>query len=124
MLVDNANDEATKSSYALTLQRMGDSRALGIAEQALQLAPASPGAIDTLGWVLAQQGKFDAALRHLRDARLRDPTSGTIRFHLAYALAKSGRKAEAKTELAAALNAPIRPSEQPELLALKLEFSL
>ncbi|MCV2348826.1 XrtA/PEP-CTERM system TPR-repeat protein PrsT [Paucibacter sp. Y2R2-4] len=117
-------DVGAMSSYAILLQRMGDAKALSTAEQALQLAPSSAEAADTLGWVLALQSKYDLALRHLREARLRDPSNGNIRFHLAYALSKSGRKPEAKEELSAALNASSRPGDSKELSALKLELGL
>ena len=124
LLALNPKDVGAMSSYAVLLQSMGDAKALGTAEQALKLAPASAEAADTLGWVLALQGKYDLSLRHLREARLRDPSNGSIRFHLAYALSKSGRKAEAKEELSAALNAPNRPAESKELNALKQELGL
>jgi len=124
LLALRPKDVGALNSYAVLLQRMGDAKALSTAEQALQLAPSSAEAVDTLGWVLALQGKYDQALRHLREARLRDPSSGNIRFHLAYALSKSGRKAEAKDELAAALNAPNRPAEVKELGILKQELGL
>ncbi|MFY7863416.1 XrtA/PEP-CTERM system TPR-repeat protein PrsT [Roseateles sp.] len=124
LLAITPKDAGVMSRYAVLLQRMGDAKALSTAEQALQLAPGSAEALDTLGWVLALQGKHEPALRHLREARLRDPNSGTIRFHLAFALSKSGRKAEAKDELTTALNSPSRPEDSKELRALKLELGL
>ena len=84
----------------------------------------NPDYIDSLGWILAQRGNFDQALRHLRDARLRKPDSGSIRFHLAYALAKTGRKAEAREELGAALRAPQPAAPHPELNRLRGELGL
>ena len=50
-----------------------------------------------------QEGQTEAGLRYLRDARLRSPGNGEIRFHLAWTLNKLGRQAEAREELAAAL---------------------
>lgn len=80
-----------------------DAAAQATAERALRLAPADPLVLDTLGWILAQKGQTDAALKHLREARLRSPQNPEIRYHLAWVLAKTGRKAEAVQELDAAL---------------------
>jgi thioredoxin-like negative regulator of GroEL len=60
----------------------------------------------------------------LREARLRSPESGEIRFHLAYALAKNGRKAEAKEELSAALIGPGRVANSEAVSQLKKELGL
>jgi Flp pilus assembly protein TadD len=49
----------------------------------------------------------DAGLRHLREARLRDPQNPEIRYHLAAALAKIGRKEEAQQELDEALRTKV-----------------
>jgi len=95
-----------------------------MAEKALKLAPGNPDLTDLLGWILVKSGNLDAGLRHLREARLRSPGNGEIRFHLAYALAKSGRKAEAKEELSAALNASNRVQASPELAQLKAELGV
>jgi putative PEP-CTERM system TPR-repeat lipoprotein len=80
-----------------------DAAAQATAERAFKLAPADPLVLDTLGWILAQKGQTDAALKHLREARLRSPQNPEIRYHLAWVLAKTGRKAEALQELDAAL---------------------
>jgi putative PEP-CTERM system TPR-repeat lipoprotein len=80
-----------------------DAAAQATAERAFKLAPADPLVLDTLGWILAQKGQTDAALKHLREARLRSPQNPEIRYHLAWVLAKTGRKAEALQELDTAL---------------------
>lgn len=59
--------------------------------------------IDTIGWLSFRQGQVDRGLALLRDARLRDSNNPEIRYHLAAALAKSGRTTEAREELAQAL---------------------
>jgi predicted Zn-dependent protease len=111
------NDALKKSdspSMALRLYRayaaMGDlpkgkdKSATSHAERAYSLRPTDPVVIDTLGWIMLQQGgTLDRALALLRDARLRNPNDPEIRYHLATALAKSGRRAEARDELAQAL---------------------
>ncbi|PKO38734.1 MAG: PEP-CTERM system TPR-repeat protein PrsT [Betaproteobacteria bacterium HGW-Betaproteobacteria-6] len=81
-----------------------DGAATSYAERAYSLRPTDPIVIDTLGWIMLQQGgTLDRALALLRDARLRNPNDPEIRYHLAEALAKSGRTDEAREELAQAL---------------------
>jgi predicted Zn-dependent protease len=92
------------------------------AERAYKLAPGEPVVLDTLGWMLVQQGQIDAGLRHLREARLRDPANPEIRYHLGWALAKSGRKAEARQELDAALQSGRSFPEIESARALKTEL--
>ena len=91
------------NNQATVLQRLGDPSAASVAERAYKLAPQDPSVIDTYAWGLAQSGKLDMALQLLRDARLRQPESGEIRYHLAWTLSRLGRKAEAKEELSYAL---------------------
>lgn len=94
---------ATLNNLANVLLRLKDPTALKMAEQAVAKSPNNVAAIDTLGWALFQAGQVDRGLQYLRDARLRDPGSPEIRYHLAAALAKAGRKTEAREELEAAL---------------------
>lgn len=91
------------NNLALIQARQKDPAALATAEKALALMPQNPVVLDTAGWIAAQQGKHDTALRYLRDARLRQPDSAEIRYHLAFVLAKLSRQAEAKAELDDAL---------------------
>jgi Flp pilus assembly protein TadD len=115
-------DATTLNNYANLLLQLNDPAAQGQAEKALGLAPNNPAYADTLGWILVQQGQADAGLRYLREARLRGPESGEIRFHLAYALSKAGRKAEAREELNAALAAPGGVRNNEALMRLKKEL--
>ncbi len=63
----------------------------------------SPALLDTIGWILAQQKKYEEALPYLREAFSMDAGSGEIRYHLGYTLFHLNRKVEAKSELKAAL---------------------
>ncbi|WP_158228867.1 XrtA/PEP-CTERM system TPR-repeat protein PrsT [Chitinimonas sp. BJB300] len=99
------DDAVALNNYANLLLKLKDASAQGMAERALKLVPDNPAYADTLGWILVQQGQLEAGLRYLREARLRSPEDGEIRYHLAYALSKSGRKTEAKEEMQAALAA-------------------
>ena len=96
-------DAGVLNNLANVLVRMKDPQALAVAEQALATDPNNVTMIDTAGWVAHQIGKPDRAVQLLRDARLRDPENGEIRYHLAAALVTSGRKAEARDELETAL---------------------
>ncbi len=96
-------DAGVLNNLANVLLRLNDPQALAVAEQALALAPNDYVTIDTTGWAAYHAGKLDRAVQLLRDARLRSPESGEVRYHLAAALVKIGRKDEARDELAAAL---------------------
>ncbi|RIX40716.1 MAG: PEP-CTERM system TPR-repeat protein PrsT [Rhodocyclales bacterium GT-UBC] len=103
LLKVKSDDAHLLNNQAQVLLRQGDKAALGFAEKAYQLSGRDPAVIDTLGTVLVSQGQYERGLGLLRDARLRDPENREIRYHLAVALMKSGRLAEAKEELAHAL---------------------
>ncbi|MDV3241487.1 MAG: tetratricopeptide repeat protein, partial [Methylocaldum sp.] len=58
-----------------------------------------PEVMDTVGWIFVQNGKQKEGLNLLQDAAVHAPHVAQIRIHLAEALAKSGRKDEARKEL-------------------------
>lgn len=91
------------NNLATLYQKEKDKRALATAEQALKLAPGQPGIQDTVGWILVEQGQLPRALELLRAAADKAPRSASIRYHYAVALARSGKRTEAKRELEAAL---------------------
>lgn len=103
LLQKTPDDPRALNNLAYIMTGDGDPQAVSIAEKAHRLAPDNPAVSDTLGWALLRQGQTEEALRHLRDARLRDPGNGDIRYHLAEALGKAGRHAEAQEELKEAL---------------------
>jgi cellulose synthase operon protein C len=120
VLVNTPDDSNTLNNLANTMLRLKDPKAVTIAEQAVAKNPGNALAIDTLGWILFQNGQIDRALQLLRDARLREPGNAEIKYHLAVALAKTGRKNEAKEELEAALKVSSRfegASDAVKLLA-------
>lgn len=112
------NDVETLNNLASTMIRLGEAAAAAaMAEKALALDPRNPSVIDTAGWAYHLAGNGERALPLLRDARLREPNSPDIRYHLAAALAKAGRKTEAREELDAALRSTAFDSHK-EALAL------
>ena len=124
VLAAEPNDAQTHNSLANLLQKMNDPAAQSHAERALKLAPSNPAYADTLGWIHVQNGQIEAGLRYLREARLRRPADGELRYHLAYALAKMGRASEARTELAAALTVAKRVPLSPEVVRLQQELGI
>jgi putative PEP-CTERM system TPR-repeat lipoprotein len=97
------DDAGVLNNLANILARQGDKNSLDTAERAHRLAPRDAAIQDTLGWIMVQQGQVEEGLRQLRDARLRDPDNAEIRYHLASALARSGRRDEARKELEPAM---------------------
>jgi putative PEP-CTERM system TPR-repeat lipoprotein len=118
------DDASNRNNYANLLLQLNDPAAQAHAEKALKLSPNNPAYADTLGWILVQKAQVEAGLRYLREARLRRPESGEIRFHLAYALARNGRKAAARDELNAALSGPGRAPSSAAVDQLKKELGL
>ncbi|MFC6439187.1 XrtA/PEP-CTERM system TPR-repeat protein PrsT [Bowmanella sp. JS7-9] len=54
---------------------------------------------DTVGWILALQGKYDEALGYLREASVLDANNPEINYHLGYTLHKLGRRDDATRQL-------------------------
>lgn len=124
LLKAEPSNEELLAAYAQVLRRLNDPGALAIAEKAYRLAPQNLNLADGYGWMLVQAGQLDAGVRVLREARLRDPSQAAVRWHLAAALAKAGRKAEARDELQAALGADLAPPPDLDGARLKAELGL
>lgn len=99
ILNNNPSHVPALNNLAWLYQQEKDPRALEFAEKAHQLAPENPGAQDTLGWILVEQGDVKRGLPLLQQASTLAPQTGEIRYHYAAALAKSGDKAKARKEL-------------------------
>jgi putative PEP-CTERM system TPR-repeat lipoprotein len=93
------------NNLAWVYQQEKDARALTTAEQALQLAPENPAILDTIGWMLTEQGNVTRAVPLLQKAAGLAPAAAEIHYHLAFALHKSGDKANARKELDKLLSA-------------------
>ncbi len=103
VLQRDPNSLVALNNLATLYQQEKDPRALEHAEQAYKLKPDSGATMDTLGWILVEQGKSARGLELLRKAATLNPENPEIRFHLAAALAKSGDKAGARRDLEALL---------------------
>jgi putative PEP-CTERM system TPR-repeat lipoprotein len=87
------------NNLATAYQQEKNPLALEYAEKAYKLAPDSPEVLDTLGWILVEQGDTTRGLPFLEKALSIAPEAPDIRYHLAAALVKSGNKAQARKEL-------------------------
>lgn len=76
-----------------------DPKALEYAQKAVEAAPRSAAALDTLGMILVDRGDTARGLETLRQAVGLAPEAYQLRLNLAEALIRTGDKAGARTEL-------------------------
>jgi len=100
-LKTNPGNARMLNNLAYAYQMEKDPRAVPTAEQALKAAPDSPAVMDTLGWMLVEQGNTQRGLPLLQKAAsVAGPaTTPEMRYHLAVGLNKSGDKQGARKEL-------------------------
>ena len=112
------NNAAALNNLAYAYQQVKDPRALPTAEQAFKLASTNAGVMDTLGWMLVEQGNTSRGLPLLQKASSLAPNATEIRYHLAVGLHKSGDKQGARKELDTllALNKPFPQAEDARAL--------
>mgnify|MGYP000471640378 CR=1 FL=1 len=87
------------NNLAFTLSELKDKRALSFAEQAHKLKPDNPAVMDTLGWLLVQEGQSQRGIKLLQQALSKAPDAAEIQYHLAAAYIKVGDRARAQSEL-------------------------
>lgn len=87
------------NNLAYSYQQEKDPRALATAQQALKASNNNPAVMDTVGWLMVDQGDTKGGLPLLQKAAGLAPTLLDIRYHYAVALNKSGDKAGARKEL-------------------------
>lgn len=99
------------------------SRARDYAEKAYELAPQSSAVLDTLGWIMTNQGGATEAVPLLRNAAARSADDAEVRYHYAVALYQSGNSVAAIRELRKSLNQPssFTDIDQAKALLAKLE---
>ena len=105
LLQKNPDNGALLNNLALLYQNEKDPRALATAERASKLNPQNSAILDTLGWILVEQGQLGRGLEVLQIAAAGAPGEPSINYHYAVALAKSGDKQKARKQLETLLNA-------------------
>lgn len=110
------------NNLAWAYQQENDPRALATAEQAYKVGGENPAILDTLGWILVQQGNTARGVELLRKAVNASPKSPDLRFHLAAALAKTGDKAAARKEVeqSLAMGIPFPAADEAKALLRQL----
>ena len=100
MLIEQEPDNISAiNNLAMIYAELNDPRSLEYAEIAYSRAPENAAVLDTLGWLLVQNGEFKRALTLLKQAVQKNPADFDIRYHYAVALWKNGHNKEAKTQL-------------------------
>ncbi|MGH9654339.1 MAG: tetratricopeptide repeat protein, partial [Bryobacteraceae bacterium] len=89
-------------AYLLAVYKKKPDDALKYAQKAVQISPDDPNFLDTLGWVMYQQGLYPSAVQYLQQA-VTNHGSVVSRYHLAMAYAKTGDLAQGRSTLSAAL---------------------
>ncbi len=100
LVADRPADAPALNNLAWLYQLKGDlAKARELAERAFAAAPRAPSIDDTLGWILLAQGEADKAMPYLNAASSAAPGNPNIRYHLAVALHRVGRTADARAML-------------------------
>lgn len=86
------------NDLAWVCQQRHDPRAASFAERAYRLAPHNAAVLDTLGWILNEQGQTARALSLLQQASAAAPASLEVRYHYAVLLANAGRRQDARAQ--------------------------
>lgn len=118
ILQQDPNNAALLNNLAWAYQQVHDPRALPTAERAYQLASDSPQVMDTLGWLLVEQGNAARGVPLLQRAVGLAPSATLIRLHLATGLQKAGDKAAARKELQQVLAAGNKSPEYEQAQTL------
>jgi len=117
------NNVVALNNLAWLYQEQGNAKALDYAERAYAQAPDKPEIIDTLGWLLVQNGKTERGLVLLQEAASKAPHIPEIRYHMAVGLHKAGRDEEARKELKRVLqkNPDFADADKAKALVERLE---
>jgi putative PEP-CTERM system TPR-repeat lipoprotein len=120
---DHPADSAALNNLAWLYQQKGDLvKARGLAERATAASPRVPQIDDTLGWILLAQGDAQKALTLLSAASLSAPGNPDIQYHLAVALHRVGRQADAQATLENLLGSGASFSDKAEAEKLLQEL--
>jgi putative PEP-CTERM system TPR-repeat lipoprotein len=119
VLAQQPRDVAALNNLAYAYQQQQDPQARATAEQALQLDGRNPAVLDTLGWILLQEGKHERGVQLLKQAVTQSPDAPSYRYHLAYGLFQAGDRGQARKELDQALSSKLPFAQRQQALDLR-----
>jgi cellulose synthase operon protein C len=123
LVTERPADPAALNNLAWLYQRQGNlPKARELAERAVAAAPAAAQIDDTLGWILLAQGETDKAVARLSAANSAAPRNPDIQYHLAVALQRVGRRADAQAMLEALLGSGVSFADKAEAETLLQEL--
>jgi predicted Zn-dependent protease len=93
------------NNLAWAYHRVKDARALPTAERAYKLQPDNAAVIDTLGWILVEEGNASRGVDLLQAAVAATPDAPERRWHLAQGWFRAGERSKARNELESLLRA-------------------
>jgi len=115
LVAERPTNPTALNNLAWLYQRQGDlPKARDLAERAFAAAPAVAQIGDTLGWILVAQGEADKAMSYLTAANSVAPRNPDIQYHLAVALQRVGRPADAQAMLETLLGSGISFTDKSE----------
>jgi len=119
LLTARPNDSAAQNylGYMWADRGVHLEEARGLIEKAVAREPRNGAYLDSLGWVYFRLGKLEAAEKHLREARRREPDDPTIEEHLGDLAERQGNVAKAAGHFERALELK---HEEPEKVRQKL----
>jgi cellulose synthase operon protein C len=116
-------DPTALNNLAWLYQQKGDlNKAEALAERAAAAQPNAPQIDDTLGWILVAKGDPSKAVTYLTAANVYDPRDPAIAYHLAVALHRVGRTADAQTMLEKLLSSGASFADKPQAEKLLAEI--
>jgi putative PEP-CTERM system TPR-repeat lipoprotein len=103
LLAKHPEDPVVLNNLGWLVQDEDPARALSLVSLAAKVSPDASEILDTLGWLKFKRRDFAGAVLSLQTAYRRAADDGSIGYHLAMALDATGKRAEAKTVLQAAI---------------------
>jgi predicted Zn-dependent protease len=123
LVAERPTDPVALNNLAWLYQRQGNlPKARELAERALAAAPAAAQTRDTMGWILLAQGDADKAVTHLTAANSAAPSNPDIQYHLAVALQRVGRPADAQAMLETLLGSGVSFTDKADAEKLLQEL--
>jgi putative PEP-CTERM system TPR-repeat lipoprotein len=102
---DRPDDALVMNNLAVIYQHENDPRALEYAQKAYAAAPQNAAIADTLGWVMVNKDDPAKGLKFIQQAYNDTPADLNIQYHMAFALDRNGKKADAIAMLTKAIAA-------------------